>query len=194
MKKALFPTTLLSVLLLVGCGSNEVRNTTLQAEAQPSTPTLEETLPQSQSTREPEATRSLEPIDFRKVVIECDISEQRVYVKQDGHVVRTMLTSSGLDTTPDNSTPRGDFQIEPERGEWFYSNAYQEGAQYWVSFKNHGEFLFHSVVMDQNRQIIDSEWQKLGHKASHGCFRLSLPDAKWIYDHIKTGTQVSIHE
>jgi lipoprotein-anchoring transpeptidase ErfK/SrfK len=133
-------------------------------------------------------------INFDQLVIEADISDQMIYVKQKGKVVRSMVTSSGLDQIPDNSTPRGEFVVEPERGEWFYASQYKEGAKYWVSFKNHGEFLFHSVVMDANRQIIPSEAGKLGTKASHGCFRLPLEDAKWIYDNIKTGTKVIIHD
>ncbi|MBL0388165.1 L,D-transpeptidase family protein [Tumebacillus sp. ITR2] len=149
--------------------------------------------PQPTST-ESQENWPLEQIDFSKVTLDCDLSDQRVYAKMDGQVVRTMITSSGLDTIPDNSTPRGEFQVEPERGTWFYTNNYSEGAKYWVSFKGHGVFLFHSVVMDKNQQVIEAEAQKLGTKASHGCFRLPLQDAKWIYDHVKTGTKVSIHD
>ncbi|HEU4965322.1 MAG TPA: L,D-transpeptidase [Bacilli bacterium] len=138
--------------------------------------------------------RPLDTIDFDDVMIEADLSDQVVYVKQDGEIVRQMPTSSGIDTAPENSTPRGEFEIEAERGDWFYAPQYEEGAKYWVSFKNHGEFLFHSVVMDAHEQVIPAEARKLGTKASHGCFRLQVEDAKWIYDHIKTGTKVVIHE
>lgn len=103
-----------------------------------------------------------------------------------------MAASSGLDTNPNNSTPKGTFYIQPERGEWFYSAGYKEGAEYWVSWKNHGEFLFHSVPMDNDKHVIKNEAEKLGQKASHGCIRLAIPDAKWIYDHIQTGTKVVI--
>jgi lipoprotein-anchoring transpeptidase ErfK/SrfK len=37
-----------------------------------------------------------------------------------------------------------------------------------------------------------SEAQKLGSKASHGCIRLALPDAKWIYQNIRVGSRVVI--
>ena len=40
---------------------------------------------------------------------------------------------------------------------------------------------------------IDS-YKKLGKRASHGCIRLSVWDAKWIYDNIGAGTVVSIVE
>jgi hypothetical protein len=75
-----------------------------------------------------------------------------------------MVASSGLDTKPDDSTPKGTFYIQQERGEWFYSPGYKEGAEYWVSWKNHGEFLFHSVPMDKNKQVKVSEAEKLSQK------------------------------
>ncbi|MBX6395943.1 MAG: L,D-transpeptidase, partial [Alicyclobacillaceae bacterium] len=79
--------------------------------------------------------------------IDCDLSKQRIYIKDGNQVLKEMVTSSGLDTTPDNTTPRGTFQILPYRDTWFYNPQVQEGAMYWVAFKG-TEFLFHSVPMD----------------------------------------------
>jgi lipoprotein-anchoring transpeptidase ErfK/SrfK len=46
--------------------------------------------------------------------------------------------------------------------------------------------------MDKNGNVIESEAMKLGQKASHGCVRLAIPDAKWIYDNIRYNTKVEI--
>jgi lipoprotein-anchoring transpeptidase ErfK/SrfK len=124
--------------------------------------------------------------------IDVSIPDQKVYIKKDQDTVYTMNASSGIGTTEDNDTPTGTYYVEPERGEWFYSPTYEEGAEYWVSWKNHGEYLFHSVPMNKDQEVIESEAKKLGNKASHGCIRLSIPDAKWLYDHIPTGTKVVI--
>jgi len=35
---------------------------------------------------------------------------------------------------------------------------------------------------------------RLGNRASHGCIRLSMADAKWMYDNIGKGVEVWIHE
>lgn len=126
--------------------------------------------------------------------IDVSISKQRVYIKDADKTLYTMVTSSGLDTSSDTFTPRGTYYIQPERGAWFYNKKEQEGAKFFVSWKNHGEFLFHSVAMDKNGSVIEKEAEKLGQKASHGCFRLTVPDAKWIYDHIPEKTKVVIHE
>lgn len=124
--------------------------------------------------------------------IKVSKEKQRVYIMNGNKPIYTMICSSGLDTNPDTSTPVGTFYIQQERGLSFYNPSEKEGAEYWVSWKNHGEFLFHSVATDKNGNVIKSEAMKLGHKASHGCIRLSVPDAKWIYDHIKYNTKVVI--
>lgn len=129
---------------------------------------------------------------LKNVWIDVDVKQQKAYIKAGSKTIYTMIVSSGLDQTHDDSTPKGTFHIEPERGEWFFSEGYQEGAEYWVSWKNHGEFLFHSVPMTKDKKVIEKEAKKLGAKASHGCIRLSIPDAKWIYENIPEHTKVVI--
>lgn len=122
--------------------------------------------------------------------IDVDVTKQRVYVMKGGTVMREMTASTGM---PGYETPLGTFQVQ-NRGEWFYSEKYQEGARWWVSFKDWGVYLFHTVPMDRQKNIIQSEADKLGQPASHGCVRLSVDDAKWIYDNIEQGTKVVIHK
>ncbi|MCI4136740.1 L,D-transpeptidase [Bacillus vallismortis] len=131
-------------------------------------------------------------IKEKLVWIDVDVKDQKAYIKEGSKTLYTMIVSSGLDQTKDDATPKGTFYIEPERGEWFFSEGYQEGAEYWVSWKNHGEFLFHSVPMTKDKKVIEKEAKKLGMKASHGCLRLAIPDAKWIYENIPQHTKVVI--
>lgn len=125
--------------------------------------------------------------------IDADVSKERIYIKNGNKTIYTMLTSSGLDTNPNTSTPHGTFYVQAEKGTSFYSPSEKEGANYWTSWKNHGEFLFHTIPTDKNGNYIKSEAEKLGQKASHGCFRLPVLDAKWIYQNIPEGTKVVIH-
>lgn len=124
--------------------------------------------------------------------IKVSTEKQRVYIMNGNKTIYTMVCSSGLDTNPDTSTPEGTFFIQAERGLSFYNPSEKEGAKYWVSWLNHGEFLFHTIATDQNGNFIKSEAMKLGQKASHGCIRLAVPDAKWIYNNIKYHTKVVI--
>ncbi|MFA9398944.1 MAG: L,D-transpeptidase [Clostridiaceae bacterium] len=119
--------------------------------------------------------------------IEVSLKNQNVRIYQNGELIKDMICSSGK---ADYDTPTGIFNIQ-ERGESFYSNEFEQGALYWVRF--YGEFLFHSLAVDINGNIIEEEAAKLGNPASHGCIRLEVENAKWIYDNIPVDTFVKIY-
>lgn len=98
-------------------------------------------------------------------------------------LIKSINSSTGL---PGSETPKGTFKVS-SRGSWFFSQKYQEGAKYWTSF--YGDYLFHSFPMDRNKNILD---YTLGKPASHGCVRMTVEDAKWIYDNIPNGTKVIV--
>ena len=59
-----------------------------------------------------------------------------------------------------------------------------------------GRILFHSVPyhsMDKG-SLKWSEYNKLGEAASEGCVRLTVEDAKWIYDNCPLGTPVTLYD
>lgn len=129
-----------------------------------------------------------------RVWIDVSIDQQLVYIFHGNHLLYTMITSSGIDKAPDSSTPLGVYHIQAERGTWFYADQYQMGAKYWVSWHGHGIFLFHSVPMNQDQQVLLHVAAKLGHPASEGCFHLTIPDAKWFYEHIPYHTEVVVEQ
>lgn len=116
------------------------------------------------------------------------LSEQKVFVYKNGVPVKTFVCSTGIDEGGRN-TPEGIYRIG-SRGKSFFSPKYGQGAYDWVRF-NKG-YLFHSVPFDKNEKIIADEADKLGEKASHGCIRFSLNDARWFYKNIPQGTVVVI--
>ncbi|MGK0606634.1 L,D-transpeptidase [Enterococcus gilvus] len=118
-----------------------------------------------------------------------DTKKNRAYIKNGNKVLYTMYCSTGSEKSP---TPTGEFTIQ-ERGEHFYNYQSGEGANYYVSFKDHGVYLFHSVPVDENGDYIESEASELGKSSnSHGCVRLSVPDAKWFYENAIEGMKVEI--
>lgn len=121
--------------------------------------------------------------------IDVNVTEQMVRVYDGEQLVKEMMASTG---TADKPTPLGSFKIQ-NRGEWFFNPKYGQGAKYWVSFKDRGVYLFHSLAMDENQEIIPEEAAKLGQPASHGCIRLEVENARWIYENIPEGTPVEIH-
>ena len=116
------------------------------------------------------------------------LDRQVVLVYLDGQEIRAMVCSAGTVAKP---TPTGRFFIQ-NRGEVFFSEKYQQGGKWWVSFRDWGIYLFHSVPTNRNGEIIPEEAAKLGRPASHGCVRLSMADARWLYDTIPEGVPVDI--
>lgn len=126
-------------------------------------------------------------VDASNLRINVDIAKQRVYFYKNNNLIYTMIVSSGIN----NSTPKGDFKIR-HRGYHFYNSTEGMGGDYWVGFIG-AKYLFHSVPTRVNfGDYIVEEAQKLGVPASHGCVRLSVPDANWVYSNIPDGTPVHI--
>lgn len=121
-------------------------------------------------------------------LIYVDLSEQKTYIYKGSmnnwHILKEFSCSSGLSGS---DTPTGVYTIA-ERGDWFFSSKYQQGAKYWVQFS--GNYLFHSLPYNEDKsQILD---YTLGKPSSHGCIRLSVSDSKWLYDNIPEHTKVII--
>ena len=49
------------------------------------------------------------------------------------------------------------------------------------------------MVKDENGEMIVEEFEKLGNPASHGCVRLRLEEAKWLYETLPLGVKVVIY-
>lgn len=89
-------------------------------------------------------------------------------------------------------TPLGTYKI-PVKYRW---RALVENTWGQYSTRISGPYLFHSVPysrMDPSA-MLKGEFNKLGRDASHGCIRLTVEDAKWIYDNVSIGTTVIIYD
>ncbi len=90
-------------------------------------------------------------------------------------------------------TLQGTFQLkEKYRWKLLMGDVYGQYATRIV-----GGILFHSVYYYENgnpASLATNEFNKLGQAASHGCIRLTVADAKWIYDNCTSGTKVIIFD
>ncbi|MCT4593429.1 MAG: L,D-transpeptidase family protein [Anaeromicrobium sp.] len=101
------------------------------------------------------------------------------------NLTKTMVCTDGKASTP---TIKGNFTITG-RALWLTSYNGKVRAKYKVKFFGH--YYFHSVLFDsRGKNIVDS---RLGQSLSHGCVRLSVDDAKWVYDNMNDGTGVYIY-
>ncbi len=100
--------------------------------------------------------------------------------------IKAMICSIG-DATPES----GVFSISDK-----YTWRFLQGDVYGqYACRITGHILFHSVpYTSQDKSTLEWwEYDKLGEKASLGCIRLKVEDAKWIYDNCVSGTKVEFY-
>lgn len=133
-------------------------------------------------------------LNVAKLNISVSVSQQRVYIRSGARTLYTMLCSTGMNLWPNrNSTPYGNFRIQAEKGSYFWNSG--SGGAFYRSFHGHGVYLFHTVPIAAPGTTVFNlrEAAKLGQRASHGCIRLSVPDAKWFYYNMPYNTPVHIY-
>ena len=125
--------------------------------------------------------------------VEVSIDDQRVYVyelKDSGEyeLVQTFICSTGMG----NATPRGIFLDGGPANVWHHFSKLDIWARY--SFEVEGNIMFHSVLYDKKSDstLREGSLYALGQKASHGCIRLKVKDARWLFEHCRRGSLVII--
>jgi len=106
-------------------------------------------------------------------------------------LVREMICSTG---TSKHATPLGTTIMPKKRARWGYFPTWDSHAQYLTRIDSAN--AFHSVLYyqaDETLLAIES-YEDLGTPASHGCVRLYVGDAKWIYDNCEAGTIITVYE
>ncbi len=120
------------------------------------------------------------------ILVDCSANRVGIFTGSQGNwTLKYYWTcTTGKSSTP---TPKGTYTIA-SKGKYF------NGATYtcWYYTQFYGNYLFHSVLYKKGSmtQISDG---RLGENLSHGCVRLDISNAKWIYDNIPTNTKVVIY-
>ena len=141
----------------------------------------------SENKEQPDLTK------VKDLWIRVSLKGNRTYIMSGKKPIYTMLSTGGVYHKNKSDTPTGTYHIQHERGAAFYNHKLNEGAKYYVSWKDHGVYLFHSVPTKSDGSIDKKEAKKLGKiPGSHGCIRLSIPDSKWLAATVPAGTKVVI--
>lgn len=129
-----------------------------------------------------------------RLEVNCDQNVVNVYEKDENgeykNCVKVMLCSVGF-ATPMSGT----YSLKKYDGwEWkgLQGDVY---GQYATQIT--GNILFHSVPYTEkynNSSLEYWEYDKLGTPASLGCIRLTVKNAKWIYDNCAAGTKVYFYK
>ncbi len=138
-----------------------------------------------------DAIRSIKPYQ-----IQVSTKDQRVYVythdDKDEYtiLVKEFICSTGLKSTP---TPPGTFTNTGPGARWHYFKKFECWAQY--AYYIDGDIMFHSVLYDEQdvSTLRKGSVSALGSPASHGCVRLRVEDAEWIYYNCSSGTTVIVY-
>ncbi|MHC1786627.1 MAG: peptidoglycan-binding protein [Christensenellales bacterium] len=143
----------------------------------------------------PKPTAAPTPIPY---FVEVDVANQliKVYRRdqdlQFTDLYKVFTASTGTARYPSDV---GTWTLTGRRARWATFPTWGGGyAQYWLRIN--ANIAFHSVLYESTdpNSIKMSSVKALGRPASHGCIRLTVADAKWMYDNIKAGVEVWIHE
>ena len=104
--------------------------------------------------------------------------------------VRYMLCSSGAN----DCTPKGIFKMGSYRVR--FSRFARDGryGQYWTQIRK--AIYFHTILYTSKDAATYQGYifERLGQMDSHGCVRLTVPDARWIWYNIAPGTICEIRD
>ncbi len=139
-------------------------------------------------TPEPTPVPYAVTVDVRnQVVIVYGLDDEGGYT----NIVRQMICSTGMVGSPSDV---GVWITNGRRARWAYFSLYGSHAQFWTRINEN--IAFHSVIynaVDYSALSVKS-YNKLGQRASHGCIRLLVADAEWVYENIREGTAITITE
>ena len=213
MKRSRYVIYALFCLIIAIFGVHSSLKTSANDQGSTADTTVTKTVAQKQSSSS-SSSQMRTPIDWRKssetkaypdlskvkhLWIKVNLKTNRTYLYDGNHVIYTMYSTGGIYKKDPKTgkmksmTPTGTFYVQQERGNSFYNARLKEGANYYTSWLNHGEYLFHSVPTNADGSYNKKEAAKLGKSTgSHGCIRLSVADAKWMEENLPVGTKVEI--
>ena len=114
-----------------------------------------------------------------------DISKQKLIIYQDNTIILETNVVTGKDKTP---TPIGDYIVQYKAQDYTLTGpGYVCPVSYWIQFN--GNYGIHDY--DMNGKFGGNIFHKNG---SHGCVRMHIIPASKVYQLVKRGTPVVVHE
>lgn len=189
---------LAGIVMPAGMASADTTDTTVDTVAPVST-TLPEPSTSSPDTTVSVPTTTLPPVSppqrgrvaigFSRIVLD----EQRAYFYNTRRrLIATLPISSGAD----DQTPVGTFKVYSKSAQTFYSPDPSERMKWMTRFtkgREGGAIGFHGIPYKVTKRGEIPIFTPLGqYPVSHGCIRVRVADAKWIFENMKIGTTVSV--
>jgi len=120
------------------------------------------------------------------VSLDINLSTQILEYKLNDFVWKSFSVSTGKASTP---TPKGVFEVL-NKIERAWSKTYGLWMPYWLGLSSPGIGIHELPVWPSGYREGENH---LGTPVSHGCIRLGLDSAAYIYNHVEPGVKVKIH-
>ena len=128
-------------------------------------------------------------IAFARIVL----SEQRAYFYTTS---RRLIATLPVSTGADDQTPVGTFKVFSKSAQTFYTPNPVERMKFMTRFtkgRQGGNIGFHGIPYKVTKNGDVPFYTPLGiAPVSHGCIRMRVTDAKWVFDNMKLGSVVSV--
>jgi lipoprotein-anchoring transpeptidase ErfK/SrfK len=128
-------------------------------------------------------------IAFSRIVL----SEQRAYFYTSS---RRLIATLPVSTGADDQTPVGTFKVFSKSAQTFYEPNPSERMKFMTRFtkgRQGGNIGFHGIPYKVTKNGDVPFYTPLGiAPVSHGCIRMRVTDAKWVFDNMKLGSVVSV--
>ena len=178
------------VLVPTSLVNAEGSDTTIPDTIAPVEPTTT-TMPVTTTTLPPlsRPQRGVAKIGFTRIVLD----EQRVYVYNNRRrLIATLPASTGVD----DQTPVGTFKVFSQSAQAYYTPNPNERMRWMTRFtkgREGGNIGFHGIPYKVTKSGEIPFPTPLGvAPSSHGCIRMRVADAKWLFKNMKIGTVVSV--
>jgi lipoprotein-anchoring transpeptidase ErfK/SrfK len=107
-------------------------------------------------------------------------------------LIATLPVSTGVD----DQTPVGTFKVFSQSAQAFYTPNPSERMRWMTRFtkgREDGNIGFHGIPYKVTKSGEIPFFTPLGvAPSSHGCIRMRVADAKWLFHNVKIGTVVSV--
>ncbi len=167
--------------------SDTTPNTTMPVDT-----TVETSVPITTTSTLPPVSRPQKRrinIAFARIVLD----EQRAYFyTSKRRLIATLPVSTGID----DQTPVGTFKVFSKSAQTFYAPNPVERMKYMTRFtkgREGGNIGFHGIPYKVTKNGDIPFYTPLGiAPVSHGCIRMRVTDARWVFDNMKLGSVVSV--
>ena len=128
-------------------------------------------------------------IAFSRIVL----SEQRAYFYT---ASRRLIATLPVSTGADDQTPVGTFKVFSKSAQAYYSPSPNERMKFMTRFTKGREgdnIGFHGIPYKVTKNGDIPFYTPLGiAPVSHGCIRMRVADAKWVFENMKLGSVVAV--